>query len=325
LPSKYKIDKMKKLLTTIAVYCALLLSAVHIYAQDMTEVALPQTDLLTLAYDNILVVLAVLVLIGVILAGLNLIWALIDIQRIKLLDKYGPEVLEKANLSATGTLWDKISQKSWNLVPLEREKEIEFDHDYDGIRELDNSLPPWWIWLFYLTILWGVGYLVYYHMTDMGHNQETEYLMAMEAGEEQKAKYLAGQANAVDENSVVFLDDAASLEEGKSIYMANCAACHGNNGEGTVGPNFADKYWIHGGGIKNIFSTIKYGVPEKGMIAWKTQLRPSAMQKVASYIMTLEGTDPPNQKAPEGVLYEGEKSEGTEEVGTNSSSDVKSE
>lgn len=300
---------MKKLLISVAVYTALLLSAVHISAQDAVDVSVPQTDVLTLAYDNILVLLAVIVLIGVILAGLNLIWALIDIQRINLLNKYGPEVLEKANLSATGTLWDKISQKSWNLVPMEREKEIEFDHDYDGIRELDNSLPPWWVWLFYLTIIWGVGYMVYYHFSDMGVNQETEYLMAMEAGEEQKTKFLASQANAVDENSVVYLDDAASLEEGKSIYMANCAACHGNNGEGTVGPNFTDKYWIHGGGIKNIFSTIKYGVPEKGMISWKTQLRPAAMQKVASYIMALEGTNPPNPKAPEGQLYEPENTE----------------
>lgn len=298
---------MKRLLISIFVYAVLLFSAVHLSAQDGGKTSAPAPDIMTLAYNNILVILAVLVLIGVILAGLNLIWALIEIQRIKLLDKYGPEVLEKANLSATGTLWDKISQKSWNLVPLEREKEIEFDHEYDGIRELDNSLPPWWVWLFYLTILWGAAYLVYYHLTDMGPNQEQEYVMAMEAGEDQKAKFLASQANAVDENSVVFLDDPAALEEGKNIYMANCAACHGNSGEGLVGPNFTDKYWIHGGGIKNIFSTIKYGVPEKGMISWKTQLRPAAMQKVASYIMTLEGTNPPNPKAPEGDLYEPEK------------------
>ncbi|MBK9254331.1 MAG: c-type cytochrome [Saprospiraceae bacterium] len=298
---------MNKLLISILVYCVVLFSAVSLSAQEPQESMSTTGSVLNLAYDNIILLLAVLVLIGVILAGLNLVWALIEIQRMKLLDQYGPEVLEKANLSATGTLWDKISQKSWNIIPLEREKEIEMDHDYDGIRELDNLLPPWWVWLFYITIFWGIGYLIYYHFTDLGVDQETEYIVSIEKAEEQKLKFLAGQANLVDENSVVYLNDPASLEEGKSIYVANCKVCHGEYGEGTVGPNFTDKYWIHGGSIQNIFSTIKYGVPEKGMISWKAQLRPLAMQQVASYIMSLGGTNPPNPKAQEGILYEPEK------------------
>lgn len=316
---------MKKLFLTIVLYLSALFGAVNIYAQETVVAATPpeEGDILKLAYNNILLILAVLVLIGVILAGLNLIWALIEIQRMKLLEQYGPEVLEKANLSATGTLWDKISQKSWNLVPLDKEQDIDLGHEYDGIRELDNSLPPWWLWLFYITIIWAVVYIYYYHVSDKGLNQEQEYIAAIELGEAEKAKYLSLQADAIDEKTVTVLLDEAALAEGKEIYTANCQVCHGEKGEGLVGPNFTDKYWIHGGSVNNIFSTIKYGVPEKGMISWKSQLRPAAMQKVASYILAFQGTNPPNQKEAQGTLYQGE-GEGaavdTTAVGANISS-----
>ncbi len=299
---------MKKLLLTILIYITGLLGAVGVYAQEAAApadgVPVKSPDVLSLAYNNVLLILAVLVLIGVILAGLNLIWALIEIQRIKLLEKYGPEVLEKANLSATGTLWDKISQKSWNLVPMDKEADIDLGHEYDGIRELDNSLPPWWLWLFYGTIIWAAIYLYYYHVSDKGPDQAQEYIAAMELGEAEKAKFLATQADAVDEKTVTLLTAEGDLAQGKEIYIANCAVCHGQGGEGGVGPNFTDKYWIHGGSINNLFTTIKYGVPEKGMISWKEQLRPAAMQKVASYILSLQGTNPPNQKEAQGTLYD---------------------
>jgi cytochrome c oxidase cbb3-type subunit 3 len=142
-----------------------------------------------------------------------------------------------------------------------------------------------------------------YHWSGSDWSSTGEYFAEMEIAEEIKAAHLAKMANKVNENSVVFLDDELSLTEGKSIFDANCAACHGYQGEGLIGPNFADSYWVHGGGIKNVFKTIKYGVPEKGMIAWKAQMGPAAMQKVASYILTMEGTNPPNQKAREGELW----------------------
>ncbi|MBK9737264.1 MAG: c-type cytochrome [Saprospiraceae bacterium] len=306
---------MKKLFLTIILYVSALFGAVNLFSQD-TNLSIEvkkQHDMLNQAYDNILLIIAILVLIGVILAGLNLIWALIEIQRMKLLDQYGPEVLQKANLSATGTLWDKISQKSWNLVPMDKEQDIDLGHEYDGIRELDNSLPPWWVWLFYGTIIWGAGYLYYYHVSDKSMNQAQEYIAAIEIGEADKIKYLATQADAVDEKSVTLIVDEKGLAEGKEIYIANCVVCHGANGEGLVGPNFTDKFWIHGGSINNLFSTIKYGVPEKGMISWKSQLRPAAMQKVASYILTFQGTNPPNQKEAQGTLYQEEASTTTKD------------
>lgn len=287
--------------------------SVTTYAQEVAaEATPPAPNFFNQAYNNILVVLTILVLILVVLAGINLVWALIESQRMKLLDRYGPEVMEKANLTASGSLWSTLSEKAWKLVPKDKEQDIDLGHEYDGIRELDNSLPPWWLWLFYGTILWSAVYLWYYHVSDRGPDQQQEYVAAMEMGEAEKAKFLATQANSVDEKTVTVLTDAAALAEGKEIYTASCMVCHGANGEGTVGPNFTDKYWIHGGRINDLFKTIKYGVPEKGMISWQSQLRPAAIQKVASYILSLQGTNPPNPKAPQGDLFDpaaaGEKS-----------------
>jgi cytochrome c oxidase cbb3-type subunit 3 len=203
----------------------------------------------------------------------------------------------------------KLRKKYWeNPVPREREGDITLGHNYDGIRELDNHLPPWWINMFALTCIWALGYMWYYHWGGEGPNQEQEYNNSVETAKKEIAIALAGKANAVDESSVTALTDASALSEGELIYKSVCAACHGQQGEGTVGPNFTDEYWLHGGGIKNVFKVIKYGVPEKGMIAWSAQLKPVDIQKVASYILTLKGTNPPNPKAPQGEIW---KEEGT--------------
>jgi len=296
---------MNRLISIIFTYVLVLLTSVRLVSQDVVQAQSGPSDILNLAYNNILVVIALLVLTGVVLAGINLIWALIDMQKIKLLNQYGREVVEKAGLAKKTSLWSVMYDKLSGLKPLEQEKNIELDHDYDGIRELDNSLPPWWLYLVYITIFWGLGYLVYYHLTDSGKNQEMEYVADMEEAEVQKAAFLATQADQVDEKTVAMLTDEAALAEGKEVFLANCVACHGSNGEGNaVGPNLTDKYWIHGGSIQNVFSTIKYGVQEKGMQSWQAQLRPVVIQKVASYILSLQGTNPPNAKEPQGDLYE---------------------
>ncbi|MCG3167133.1 MAG: hypothetical protein POELPBGB_02917 [Bacteroidia bacterium] len=188
-------------------------------------------------------------------------------------------------------------------VPVEREGEIMMDHEYDGIRELDNNLPPWWIWGFYFTIAFAGVYLTYYHITGKGDLMIAEYNKQMEEGRLQKEAYLAKAGAKVDENTVVAFTEAAQLDKGKETFKTYCAACHGQAGEGGVGPNFADEYWIHGGGIKNIFKTVKYGVPAKGMIAWEAQLTPVQIQEVSSYILTLKGTNPANAKEPQGELW----------------------
>lgn len=193
-----------------------------------------------------------------------------------------------------------------NSTPIEKEHEILLDHAYDGIRELDNRVPPWFNFLFYGTILFSIIYLVQYHVIGSGNVQQDEYLAEVREANLQKEILLKTGA-LLDENSVKFVKDAGSLSNGKDIFLKNCASCHANDGGGLVGPNLTDKYWINGGGIQNVFKTIKYGVPAKGMISWQTQLNPTQMQEVASYILTLEGTEPAAPKAPEGNIWEPEK------------------
>lgn len=201
----------------------------------------------------------------------------------------------------------KLRKKYWeDAVPIEREAEILSHHDFDGIRELDNRLPPWWVNLFVLSIIWAFVYMYYYHWGGNGPSSIEEYKMEMDQAKKQQAVALAGMANAVDESNVTALTESGALSEGELTFKNTCAACHGQKGEGLVGPNLTDEYWLHGGGIKNVFKTIKYGVPDKGMISWQSQLTPSDIQKVASYILTLQGSNPPNPKAPQGTVWTGE-------------------
>jgi cytochrome c oxidase cbb3-type subunit 3 len=200
--------------------------------------------------------------------------------------------------------WTRLRKKYWeDSVPVEREEEIVFHHSYDGIRELDNHLPPWWVNMFILTCIWGAVYMWYYHWGGNGPSQEEQYQEQVAVAKKEMVRVLAGKAESIDEGSVAALTDKTALADGQTIYKTLCAACHGQQGEGGVGPNMTDDHWIHGGGIKNIFKTVKYGVPEKGMIAWAAQLSPSDMQKVSSYILTLKGTNPPNAKAPQGEIW----------------------
>ena len=213
---------------------------------------------------------------------------------------------------------ESVAESIWTgalsgAVAIDEEKDILMDHEYDGIMELDNKLPPWWLYMFYFTIGFVVVYLGYYQFSD-GPSQLEEYNTEMALAEEQKAAFLASAANNIDESNVELLADASSLANGKEKFETLCVACHAKSGGSTqtppgVGPNLTDEYWIHGGGIENIFKTIKYGVPAKGMIAWESQLSPKQMQEVASYIISLEGTNPENAKEPQGEVWAEEASE----------------
>ncbi len=188
-------------------------------------------------------------------------------------------------------------------IPIEKEQEILLHHNYDGIQELDNRIPPWFAALFYGTIIWAVVYLLSYHVFDDGQVQSKEYNLEVQQAAFER-QILIKSGTFINEETVTLANDAATLAEGKEIFAKNCVTCHGQNGEGLVGPNLTDDYWIHGGGIKNIFKTIKIGVPQKGMISWQTQLDPKKMQAVSSYIMSLHGTNPANAKLPEGTKWE---------------------
>ena len=208
------------------------------------------------------------------------------------------------------------------------------DHNYDGIQELDNSLPPWWLNLFYLTIIWGIAYFFYYHVFGVGDLQVAEYNNEMGYKAEQSSFGLTGyrspfadkpgsvsesQADITPENAVTteqqpeamevnydyaLVTDAGRLENGAKIYTTNCVSCHGANGEGGIGPNLTDNYWLHDdGNINGIIKIVVEGVAVKGMISWKPLLSESDIVDVSSYIFNLRGTNPANPKAPQGEKY----------------------
>jgi cytochrome c oxidase cbb3-type subunit 3 len=187
-------------------------------------------------------------------------------------------------------------------VPVEKEHEIMFDHEYDGIRELDNNLPLWWKYGFYITILFSAIYLLRYHILASAPLQDEEYKIEMEIAQKEVDEYIKKYSN-VDENNIVALTDPVKINEGKDLYISNCAACHGRNGEGTVGPNLTDPYWLHGGSLKDIYRSIRYGWVEKGMKAWKDDLSQMQILQITSFIKTIQNTNPPNAKEPQGELY----------------------
>ncbi|MDA9555447.1 c-type cytochrome [Pelobium sp.] len=193
-------------------------------------------------------------------------------------------------------IWEKLL----SLKPLHEEEALVIEHEYDGIRELDNPTPSWFMWLFYITLIFAFTYLLNYHVFKLGKLQDEEYVAEMkQASIEQKA-FLAKAANRVDENTVKLTTDASVLSAGKAIFKQNCVACHGENAQGIVGPNLTDEYWLHGGKINNLFKTIKYGVPDKGMISWEKQLSPKQISDVANYVKSLKDSHPANPKAPQG-------------------------
>ncbi len=226
------------------------------------------------------------------------------------------QALRPASEVQEATIFEKLEKVLTASVPIEREADIMTDHSYDGIRELDNRLPPWWVYMFYATIFFAVVYLYHFQVSPIPGldklillgpvekgTQIDQYNLAMAEADSAKAQFLATSANAVDENSVTLLTDAASLAKGAETFKSLCVACHSANAAGapnSVGPNLTDEFWIHGGGIKNIFKTVKYGVPEKGMISWEAQLSPSQMQQVGSWIWSLQGSAPAGGKEPQG-------------------------
>lgn len=206
------------------------------------------------------------------------------------------------NLSFTESAWyKKISKKLIKIEPIE--STLLMHHDYDGIKELDNNLPPWWVYLFYGTILFSVIYLVRFEVFD-GDNQETELKKEMVQAKIDMANYMKTAPDLMDEEKVTRLLSTTDLAEGKAIYTTNCIACHRADAGGQIGPNLTDDHWILGGGIKNIFHTLEHGGRDgKGMISWKGTLKPKEMQKVGSYILSLQGSHPKDPKAPDGEIW----------------------
>ena len=213
-------------------------------------------------------------------------------------------LIKAFDMSANLPAWMQWNKMTGNDLPFEKEKDYLIDHDYDGIQELDNGMPPMLKYIFVITIIFAVYYLVDYHVLKASPLQLAEYEIQLEKGAADKLEYLKKAGASVDENTVTLLADASMIDGGQKIYATNCVACHGDKGQGGVGPNLTDKFWIHGGGIKDLFKTIKYGVPDKGMRAWQSEIKPADMQAVASYILAKLGTtNVAGGKAPQGVEY----------------------
>jgi cytochrome c oxidase cbb3-type subunit 3 len=177
------------------------------------------------------------------------------------------------------------------------------DHNYDGIRELDNVLPPWWVYLFYGTIIFGVVYLVRFHVVGE-YTQAEEYDQEVAAAKIEIEEYKKNAKDLVDASTVELLTDASDLSAGEKIFTTSCVVCHMADGGGGIGPNLTDDHWILGGGIKNVFNTISEGGRDgKGMVAWKQSFKPAEIAQVASYVISLGGTTPANPKAPEGDVW----------------------
>ncbi len=209
--------------------------------------------------------------------------------------------------------WQKWWEKANSFKPIKEESQIDLGHDYDGIRELDNRLPGWWLYGFYLCILFAFIYLWRFHVSHTGLSSKEELQVALAQGEKDKEAYLKNAANNIDENTVTLLTTEADIDAGKTLFQTNCVACHGESANGLVngnpgaGPNLTDNYWLHKGSINDIFKTIKYGWPDKGMKSWKEDFSPIKIAQLASYIKSMNGKNPKG-KDPQGDLFEEAKS-----------------
>lgn len=256
---------------------------------------------------NLLIIVALVLLLVLLLVSLSLLKAFNLVLKLSKLNNEVEIKIEKKsakNLQAKKPGEQTFWQKVLGLRPIEEEEDLLIDHSYDGIQELDNPTPVWFNALFYSTIVFAVGYLLVYHVFGWGMTQDEEYLAEMQAAEQQKMEYLASSGTNVDENSVELDLSTAMVSAGQEIYLQSCGVCHGNQGEGMIGPNLVDDYWIHGGDIKDVFRVVKYGVPDKGMVPWESSLTPVQIAQVSNFIISIGGTNPDNQKEPQGEKLE---------------------
>jgi cytochrome c oxidase cbb3-type subunit 3 len=239
--------------------------------------------------------------IGVVIVNVVLLFVFLYFKHIfeSLAKDLLPEKAEKEKGA-----WFKLNKVLVDAVEIENEKDILMDHEYDGIRELDNNLPPWWKWGFYATIVFAITYLSVYHVFQVADLQIAEFDRSNVEAEIEIAAYKKAQNLNVDETTAILLTEASDIKEGKSLFTKNCVSCHGPDGAGGLGANLSDNYWLYGNDIKNVFSTIKYGA-NNGMRSWNDDFNGVQIQQIASFIITnIQGTNAPNGKEAEGEFYE---------------------
>ncbi|MEI9910902.1 MAG: cbb3-type cytochrome c oxidase N-terminal domain-containing protein [Bacteroidota bacterium] len=298
--------------TVVSMLFFLLLNSTSLFAQAGDAAA--QTTSATIAGMS---ASAFYIMVTVIFLELLIIIALlINIRFLLKVEKEKNVVLIAETVEVTEAVkrtrlswWDKFNK----LRPISQEGDLDLGHDYDGIRELDNRLPPWWLYGFYVCIVFAFIYMWRFHVSHTAPSSLEEFETSIAKADLQIKEYLEMKGDNVDENTVTLLTDAADLDAGKAIFTnpANCVTCHGGDASGIVndnpgiGPNLTDDYWLYGGAIKDLFKTIKYGT-NKGMRSWKDDLSAKQIAQVASYIKSLHGTKPAKVKEPQGELYKEE-------------------
>ncbi len=240
-----------------------------------------------------LMAVVIFIELAVIIIMLINIRLLIKTERDKIIRVSDAEALEAKRTRISW--WDRFNK----FRPVSQEAELDLGHEYDGIRELNNRLPPWWIYGFYLSIIFAGVYLWRFHVSHDGPSSKQEYEISVARAELKTKEYLKTKGDAVDENSVKLLTAADDLAEGKIIFMKSCGSCHQESGAGNVGPNLTDDFWVYGNDLKSIFKTIRYGI--NAMPQWQNSYSNKQIAQVTSYIKSLRGTNPPNAKAPQGT------------------------
>lgn len=287
-------NEKSKAIVSVAILLTGIFSSNSLLAQEATETAKAAAPNIISGLSDTSFYLLVSVISLEILIIISLLYALrvlLGIERKKKVAAPGKPVvhwLEKLNKTKT----------------LDADSELEEDmgHDYDGIRELNNPTPPWWRWGFYFSIVFAIVYVWRFQIAHSAPSQIEELAIAEAEAKEAKEEYLKNAANNIDENNVTLLTGSDDIAGGQKLFSSSCAPCHGAQGQGVVGPNLTDDYWIHGGQVKAVFSTIKYGVPEKGMKSWKDDFSPKQLAQLTSYIKSIRGSNPANPKEPQGTL-----------------------
>ena len=242
--------------------------------------------------DNIIFFMVNVVLLGIFLYMKSVMNNMVN--------TYYPEIAEAKEAAVAAKKQSKVSNILTAAVPIEEEKSILLDHDYDGIQELDNHLPPWWLWSFYASIVFAFYWMITHHVLNSSPDTATAYEIEMVEADAAVAAYLERMGDQVDETTVTMMESESDLADGAKIYQQICATCHLDKGQGETGPNLTDEYWMSGNTIQDIFSLVKYG-NKNGMPSQQDALSPRDMQKVSSYILTMpyaEGKEAQGEKIP---------------------------
>lgn len=235
------------------------------------------------------------------LVGLNVLLLGVLLYMKRLFNGFVEMVTEKKEADEKEpAVMQKVNKLLTDVVPIEEEESILLHHEYDGIRELDNNLPPWWVWMFYGTIIFAVVYIFNYHILGTSDLQIVAYEKEIDQADREIAAYRKAMAMNIDETNATLMTDAADLSKGKAIFTANCVVCHGQKGEGDNGPNLTDNNWIYGYDIKDIFATVRLGRPN-GMPEHESKINPIEIQQVASYVLSLPDAD---GKEPQGDIIQ---------------------